>query len=164
MLYHALLGPVVVSDANGEYMGYDGQVHTTADGRAQYGVFSGLGYLSERMSVAGHDRAERSRRHGAIAAGGLPAGRRVPALGRDDGRQRSDDGRSGGADDCRFLRLRRDQLRRPGRVGRLGSGRHGSVGQGAANARRNERDALADYLETGLRAGTSERRRMATFP
>lgn len=41
MFYHALLGPVVVSDANGEYTGYDGQVHKTEDGRAQYGVFSG---------------------------------------------------------------------------------------------------------------------------
>jgi len=41
MLYHALLGPVTVSDANGEYVGYDGQVHTTDDGRVQYGVFSG---------------------------------------------------------------------------------------------------------------------------
>ena len=41
MFYHALLGPVVVSDVNGEYTGYDGQVHKTEDGRAQYGIFSG---------------------------------------------------------------------------------------------------------------------------
>jgi len=41
MLYHALLGPVVVSDANGQYAGYDGQVHTTEAGRVQYGVYSG---------------------------------------------------------------------------------------------------------------------------
>ena len=41
MLYHVLLGPVVVSDANGQYMGYDGQVHTTTDGRLQYGIISG---------------------------------------------------------------------------------------------------------------------------
>ncbi len=41
MFYHALLGPIVVSDANGQYLGYDGQIHTTANGRRQYGVFSG---------------------------------------------------------------------------------------------------------------------------
>jgi predicted alpha-1,2-mannosidase len=53
MLYHALLGPVMVSDANGEYMGYDGNVHTVADGRAQYGVFSGWDiYRSECQLLA----------------------------------------------------------------------------------------------------------------
>ena len=53
MLYHALLGPVTVSDANGEYLGYDGQVHTTENGRAQYGVFSGWDiYRSECQLLA----------------------------------------------------------------------------------------------------------------
>jgi len=40
MLYHALLGPTVFSDANGQYMGMDGQVHTAGD-RTQYTTFSG---------------------------------------------------------------------------------------------------------------------------
>jgi predicted alpha-1,2-mannosidase len=40
MLYHALLGPTVFSDANGEYMGMDGVVRS-AGGRVQYTTFSG---------------------------------------------------------------------------------------------------------------------------
>lgn len=40
MLYHALLGPNVFSDVNGEYMGMDGRVHTARDGM-QYTNFSG---------------------------------------------------------------------------------------------------------------------------
>ncbi len=41
MFYHVLLAPTICSDANGEYRGYDGQVHTLAPGHAQYGYFSG---------------------------------------------------------------------------------------------------------------------------
>jgi predicted alpha-1,2-mannosidase len=53
MLYHALLGPEVVSDVNGRYLGYDGKVHTTEDGREQYGVFSGWDiYRSECQLLA----------------------------------------------------------------------------------------------------------------
>lgn len=40
MLYHALLGPTVFSDANGEYLGMDGVVHSAGD-RVQYTTFSG---------------------------------------------------------------------------------------------------------------------------
>lgn len=39
-LYHALLHPSVFSDVSGEFMGFDGKVHT-ADGRIQYQDFSG---------------------------------------------------------------------------------------------------------------------------
>jgi predicted alpha-1,2-mannosidase len=53
MLYHTLLGPIVVSDANGQYFGYDGRVHTVARGHAQYGVFSGWDiYRSECQWLA----------------------------------------------------------------------------------------------------------------
>ncbi len=53
MFYHTLLGPIVVSDANGEYFGYDAKVHKTAAGRAQYGVFSGWDiYRSECQLLA----------------------------------------------------------------------------------------------------------------
>lgn len=53
MLYHALIGPVTVSDANGEYTGYDGKVHSTTDGRVQYGIFSGWDiYRSESQLLA----------------------------------------------------------------------------------------------------------------
>lgn len=53
MLYHALIAPTVVSDANGEYFGYDGRVHTTRPGRRQYGFFSGWDvYRSECQLLA----------------------------------------------------------------------------------------------------------------
>jgi predicted alpha-1,2-mannosidase len=53
MFYHTLLGPIVVSDANGEYYGYDGHVHQLAKGRAQYGMFSGWDiYRSECQFLA----------------------------------------------------------------------------------------------------------------
>ena len=53
MLYHALLGPSVVSDANGQYFGYDGEVHTTTDGRVQYGVFSGWDIYRSECQLLG---------------------------------------------------------------------------------------------------------------
>ena len=40
MFYHALLAPTVFSDANGEYLGMDGAVHT-AEGTTRYANFSG---------------------------------------------------------------------------------------------------------------------------
>jgi predicted alpha-1,2-mannosidase len=40
-LYHVLLHPNVVSDTNGQYMGFDNAVHTAASGHAQYDQFSG---------------------------------------------------------------------------------------------------------------------------
>ncbi|HEV2635670.1 MAG TPA: GH92 family glycosyl hydrolase [Actinocrinis sp.] len=40
-LYHSLLQPNVVSDSNGQYMGFDNAVHTVASGHAQYDQFSG---------------------------------------------------------------------------------------------------------------------------
>ena len=53
MLYHALLGPSVVSDANGQYFGYDGKVHITMDGRVQYGVFSGWDIYRSECQLLG---------------------------------------------------------------------------------------------------------------
>ncbi len=53
MLYHALLFPSACSDVNGKYMGYDGNVHTTSDGRVQYANFSGWDiYRSECQLLA----------------------------------------------------------------------------------------------------------------
>lgn len=40
-LYHSLLAPNVFSDANGQYRGFDGRIHTVATGHAQYANFSG---------------------------------------------------------------------------------------------------------------------------
>ena len=53
MLYRVLLGPTICSDANGGYMGYDGQVQQTADHRVQYANFSGWDiYRSESQLLA----------------------------------------------------------------------------------------------------------------
>lgn len=53
MMYHALLFPSTCSDVNGQYMGYDGNVHTTANGRVQYANFSGWDiYRSECQFLA----------------------------------------------------------------------------------------------------------------
>jgi predicted alpha-1,2-mannosidase len=53
MMYHALLGPTVCSDANGQYAGYDGRIHTTDSGRVQYGNISGWDiYRSECQFLA----------------------------------------------------------------------------------------------------------------
>lgn len=40
-LYHSLLAPTVASDVNGQYLGFDKQLHTVAPGRVQYANFSG---------------------------------------------------------------------------------------------------------------------------
>ena len=53
MLYRVFLGPTICSDANGEYRGYDGQVHHTEDRRVQYANFSGWDiYRSESQLLA----------------------------------------------------------------------------------------------------------------
>jgi predicted alpha-1,2-mannosidase len=52
MVYHSLLGPTTCSDANGDYQGYDGEVHHAA-GRVQYANFSGWDiYRSEAQWLA----------------------------------------------------------------------------------------------------------------
>jgi len=52
-LYHSLLHPNVFSDVNGEYLGFDGQVHTRPAGQAQYANFSGWDvYRSQVQLVA----------------------------------------------------------------------------------------------------------------
>jgi predicted alpha-1,2-mannosidase len=53
MLYHTLLGPVVVSDVNGQYLGYDGKVHTTKSGRVQYGIYSGWDIYRSECQLLG---------------------------------------------------------------------------------------------------------------
>jgi predicted alpha-1,2-mannosidase len=52
MLYHVFIGPTTCSDANGDYMGYDGQVHNAMK-RVQYANFSGWDiYRSEAQLLA----------------------------------------------------------------------------------------------------------------
>ncbi|MGW4299252.1 GH92 family glycosyl hydrolase [Streptomyces sp. NPDC004646] len=51
-LYHALLHPNVISDADGRYRGSDGKVHRTAPGhRAQYGTFSGWDVYRDQVQL-----------------------------------------------------------------------------------------------------------------
>jgi predicted alpha-1,2-mannosidase len=52
-LYHALLQPNVMSDSDGQYPGFDGQVHKAAKGHAIYTNFSGWDiYRSESQLLA----------------------------------------------------------------------------------------------------------------
>jgi predicted alpha-1,2-mannosidase len=39
-LYHSLIAPTIYSDASGKYLGPDGKVHNTSDGRVNYSTFS----------------------------------------------------------------------------------------------------------------------------
>ncbi len=50
MLYHALLGPNVFSDANGDYMGMDGAIHR-AEGFTAYTSFSGWDVYRSQMPL-----------------------------------------------------------------------------------------------------------------
>lgn len=52
-MYHALIQPNVFSDADGQYAGFDGQIHTAAKGHAVYTNFSGWDiYRSESQLLA----------------------------------------------------------------------------------------------------------------
>lgn len=52
-LYHVLLHPNVYSDVNGQYLGFDGQVHTTPPGRVEYANISGWDiYRSQVQLIA----------------------------------------------------------------------------------------------------------------
>ncbi|MEU7409248.1 GH92 family glycosyl hydrolase [Streptomyces sp. NPDC042638] len=51
-LYHALLHPNVISDADGRYRGSDGRVHTVGGGhQAQYGTFSGWDVYRDQVQL-----------------------------------------------------------------------------------------------------------------
>lgn len=77
-LYHALLHPNVISDADGRYRGSDGQVHRVGHGhRAQYGTFSGWDVYRDQVQLltlldprTGSDIAqslyELARQHGGV--------------------------------------------------------------------------------------------------
>jgi predicted alpha-1,2-mannosidase len=52
-LYHALLHPNLFSDANGQYMGFDGKVHQVAPGHAQYANYSGWDIYRSEVPLIG---------------------------------------------------------------------------------------------------------------
>jgi predicted alpha-1,2-mannosidase len=51
-LYHALLYPSTFSDANGQYTGFDGKVHTVSEGHAEYANFSGWDTYRAQVQLA----------------------------------------------------------------------------------------------------------------
>jgi predicted alpha-1,2-mannosidase len=51
-LYHALLDPSVFSDVNGQYMGFDGAVHTAAPGHQEYANYSGWDIYRDQVQLA----------------------------------------------------------------------------------------------------------------
>jgi predicted alpha-1,2-mannosidase len=51
-LYHSLLHPNIFSDVNGQYMGYDGKVHTVPPGHASYANFSGWDIYRSQVQLA----------------------------------------------------------------------------------------------------------------
>ncbi|WP_338257382.1 GH92 family glycosyl hydrolase [Dictyobacter halimunensis] len=52
-LYHTLLQPNVFSDVNGQYAGFDGQVHTAPKGHAQYANYSGWDIYRSEAQLLG---------------------------------------------------------------------------------------------------------------
>jgi predicted alpha-1,2-mannosidase len=52
MLYHVFIAPTTCSDANGDYLGYDGQVHNAAS-RVQYANFSGWDIYRSEAQLLG---------------------------------------------------------------------------------------------------------------
>ncbi|UFR01698.1 GH92 family glycosyl hydrolase [Streptomyces sp. Go40/10] len=50
-LYHALLHPNVISDADGRYRGADGRVHTVRRRHARYGTFSGWDVYRDQVQL-----------------------------------------------------------------------------------------------------------------
>jgi predicted alpha-1,2-mannosidase len=87
-LYHASLEPSVASDADGQYLGFDGEVHAVAPGHAQFADFSGWDiYRSEIPLLATIDAPAAadmatSLLNDAVQGGSLP---RWPAQNADTG-------------------------------------------------------------------------------
>ncbi|HEY0718263.1 MAG TPA: GH92 family glycosyl hydrolase, partial [Streptosporangiaceae bacterium] len=51
-LYHSLLHPNVFSDDNGQYMGFDGKVHTVAHGHQAYADWSGWDIYRDQVQLS----------------------------------------------------------------------------------------------------------------
>jgi len=50
-LYHSLMMPSILSDADGRYLGFDGQIHHVAAGRLIYGNYSGWDIYRSEMPL-----------------------------------------------------------------------------------------------------------------
>ncbi|QNK81854.1 lectin [Nakamurella sp. PAMC28650] len=51
-MYHALLHPNIFSDVNGQYMGFDNQVHKAATGHVEYANYSGWDIYRSQVQLA----------------------------------------------------------------------------------------------------------------
>lgn len=51
-MYHALLHPNIFSDVNGEYMGFDNQLHNAAKGHLEYANYSGWDIYRSQVQLA----------------------------------------------------------------------------------------------------------------
>jgi predicted alpha-1,2-mannosidase len=149
MLYHTLLGPVVVSDANGQYAGYDGQVHTVADGRRQYGIFSGWDiYRSECQFLAMLAPRESSDMAQSLLVDYQQGGTfpRWGCISEDSGVMMGDPAAAMIADYYAFGATNFDT--RAALQGLVRAATDPSVQ--APRSKTKERDALADYLKLGF--------------
>lgn len=148
MFYHALLGPTVCSDVDGEYLGYDGRAHRIHQGQAQYSNFSGWDvYRSECQFLAliaprhASDMAQSLLRDyrdgGTFPRWGVPSGDTGMMVG-DPSAPMIADFYAFGAHDFDTQAALRGLLRAAT-----------DPGVQAPRAKVHERDGLADYLKLG---------------
>ncbi len=78
-LYHSLLHPNVVSDANGQYMGDDGHVHSSS--QAQYSNFSEWDIYRSEIPLLAIVAPTQTDRHDRITRERRPAERLAPQVG-----------------------------------------------------------------------------------
>ena len=100
-LYHTFFQPNIFSDVNGQYLGFDGSVHTVPNGHIQYENIPGWDAVSDPHAAPVHPLSFDCQRRRPVARERRPAGGRLPpALGagqrrlpRDERRRRRHSGR-----------------------------------------------------------------------
>lgn len=148
MFYHTLLGPIVVSDANGQYFGYDGNIHTISHGHPQFGVFSGWDiYRSECQFLAMVAPEEAADMAQSLLvdyqqSGAFP---RWGVLTEDSGVMMGDPAAAMIADFYNFGATNFDA--KAALTGLVNAATNPAVS--APRTKTNERDALEDYLKLG---------------
>ena len=129
-------GPRTLSDANGQYLGMDGQVHRPAGPGAVHELLR-LGHLPRRSPLAGDGRTVADQRDDAVAGQRRRAGGWLPKWPVAGGYTGMMGGDSSDADPRRGVRVRRPRLRHRRGAGRDGQGRRpGPVDLDAERPRR----------------------------
>ena len=152
-LYRSLLHPNTFNDADGRYIGFDGNIHTVANGAHPVRQLLRLGHLPVPGSLTGAAFPRASQRHGPIAGERRRAERIVSALGAGEFRDRRDDRRQRGTAHREPLHLRSQGLRRQN-----GTALHGERGDQRRFGLNGyvERPGIATYLERGYAPQTAE--------